>query len=366
MPATSDVRERDPGRMGVSGSEGGSQAVHSVNLEDDDRRRIGGMRSISRVCALALLVATATSAAAEDRRYYFTKPFALSVAVPNRAEPRDNVTISVRSGGSASLGEFVSAPLPEPYDPGAATVTLFLATGQQGMTACAEVGAVVTRIAPSGRTVIGNAVLPTSILPRRDAGPAIVLPVDVQGVVFAAGDQLAVEVVVGNACGAGRNVALLYDSLAAASRIDFAEPSPGTTTTSTTLGSGASTTTTSTLPPAVACGQFPSGTFAAVDCWFTILRRVVDDATAEAFGGARRQRRIAQRLARIARPLEKAEAGRRAAKRLAAVARRLAALRRKVDGLASAGRMDAPLGVTISTVAGGMSTEVDRLRAATP
>jgi len=318
------------------------------------------------LCALAMLAAMVTTAAAEDRRYYFTKPFALSVVVPNRAEPRDNVAVSVKSGGSASLGEFVSAPLPDAYEPGVATVTLFLATGQQGMTACAEVGAVVTRIAPSGRTVVGNAALQTSILPRRDAGPAIVLPVDIEGGALAAGDQLAVEVVVGNACGEGRNVALLYDSLAAASRIDFADPPPGTTTTSTTLTPGGTTTTTTSVPPAVECAQFASGTFAAVDCWLGILGRVIDGADTEAFGGRRRERRIEKRLGRIARPVEKAEAGERVAKRLAAVARRLAALQRKVDGLASAGRMDAPLAVTISTVAGGMLTEVERLRAATP
>jgi len=42
MAATIDVRENDKGRFVVTIREGGSQTVHSVSLEDDDLRRIGG------------------------------------------------------------------------------------------------------------------------------------------------------------------------------------------------------------------------------------------------------------------------------------------------------------------------------------
>jgi len=317
-------------------------------------------------CALVvmLLLATAGRAGAEDRRFYLTKPFAMSEMAPNRPEPRDNVAISVKSGGSEVFSEFTSPPLGGPFEAGMAEVTLFLATGQQGMAGCAEVGVTVTRIAPAGRSLIGSAALATSILPRRDAGPPVVLPVEVGGAGLAAGDQIGVEISVGNACGEGRNVTLLYDSLAAASRIDFTEPVPGTTT--TTTSPAGTTTTTSTVAPGVECAQFPSGTFAAVECWLGILTRVADGASADALGGRRRERRLEKRLGRIVRPLEKAKAGQRAAKRLAAVARRLTALQRQIDRLAAAGHMDAPLGVEISGVITGMLTEVDRLRAATP
>lgn len=329
------------------------------------------MMRASRLLGFALVLATAATAAAQDRRFYLTKPFSMSELVPNRAAPRDNVAISVKSGGSQSLGEFSSTALPGALTAGTGEVTLFLATGQQGMTGCAEVSVTLTRVAPGGRSLIGTATVATSINPRRDAGPPIVLPVDVAGTSLEAGDQIALEIAIGNACGGGRNVALLYDSLAAASRVDFAPPAPTTTTTTiapggTTTTTTTTTTTSSTLPPEVECSQFPSGSFAVVECWYGILTRVVGDASTEALGGARRARRIQKRAGRIGKPIEKAEAGQRAAKRLAAGARRLSGFQRLVERLASAGKMDAPLGVELSAVAKGMSAELERLRAATP
>jgi hypothetical protein len=323
-------------------------------------------RSCRLMLGIALVLVTAATAAAQNRRFYLTKPFSMNELAPNRPAPRDNVAISVKSGGSQAFGEFSSLALPGPLSPGTAEVTLFLATGQQGMTGCAEVSVTLTRVAPSGRTLIGTAAVATSINPRRDAGPPIVLPVDVAGTALAAGDQIGLEIAVGNACGEGRNVTLLYDSLAAASRVDFAPPAPTTTTTTLAPGGTTTTTTSSTLPPEVECGQFPSGSFAAVDCWYGILTRVVGEASTEALGGPRRARRIQKRVGRIGRPIEKAEAGQRAAKRLAAGARRLTAFQRQIERLAAAGKMDAPLGVELSAVATGMSAELERLRAATP
>jgi hypothetical protein len=313
----------------------------------------------------AIVLSLAPAAGAEDLRLYLVKPFALDETAPNRPVPRDNVAMSVRSGGSETFAEFTSSPLGGAFEAGTGEVTVFLATGQQGMVGCAEVGVTVTRIAPAGRSVIGSGALATSILPRRDAGGPTVVPFDTEGALLDAGDQVGLEISVGNACGEGRNVTLLYDSLAAASRVDFAEALPPGSTTTTTSPAG-TTTTTSTLPPSAECAELPSGTFAAVDCWFGILTRVVGDASREALGGRRYERRFDKRLARIAAPLEKAEAGRRADKRLEAVARRLGALQRHIDRLAAAGHMDAPLGVELAGVATGMLTEVERLRAATP
>jgi hypothetical protein len=324
-------------------------------------------RASSLVVAVALVLAAAAAAGAQELRLYLTKPFALTDVVPSRPVPRDNAAISVRSGGSEAFAEFISSPLAADFAAGAGEVTLFLATGQQGMAGCAEVGVMVTRITPSGRSVIGNAALATSILPRRDAGPAIVVPFDAEGTALAAGDQIALEISVGNACGEGRNVTLLYDSLAAASRVDLGPPAPpGSSTTTTTTPPAGTTTTTSTLPPSVECAEFPHGTFAAVDCWYAILTRVVGDAGRDALGGPRRERRLEKRVATLAGPLEKAEAGRRADRRLAVVSRRLGGLRRQIDRLAGAGKMDAPLGVEISGVVTGMLAEVEALRTAAP
>jgi len=306
-------------------------------------------------------------AAGEDAILYLRGPNDLVTAVPGRSLPRENVHVTVRQGRSAALVDFASTGMDVPPLIWA-EAELFLVTGKEGMPRCADVGVSVLRVAPGGhRTVLGTATIEATLLPRRDSAGPVVVPLALADPGSDAGADVALEVVIGNRCGGLRQVSLLYDAVAQASRVRLVAGTPTTTPTtipgeSTTTTITATTTTTTTLPEG-GCTAHLDG-FTVLECHLAELARIFTTTPVSAFGNLQRVEHLEARRTAAATRLAMARGGRRVATNLSVVNRRLAAIRRVVDRSVGRGKIAVPVGNEILAIVGQATAQLGSMRAA--
>jgi hypothetical protein len=237
------------------------------------------------------------------------------------------------------------------------------------MPRCADVMVSVLRVAPGGhRTVLGEATVDTTLVPRRNSPGPVVVPLTLADP-GDAGPDVTVEVAIGNRCGGLRQVTLLYDAVAQPSSVRIVSGLPVTTTTSTsttttTIPGAPPTTTTTTLPkpPEDGCTALVDG-FTVLECHFAELARIFTSTPVSAFGNEQRLEHLEARRASAAARLAMARGGRRIAANLNFVNRRLAAIRRVVGRSVGRGKIASPVGDEIMAIVGEASVELGAMRA---
>lgn len=200
------------------------------------------MKQHALVSAAALVLAglaSAAHAAPDDRTLHLirgatpTSYQLLETASGRTGDPRE-IASSVPDRGNIVLGPFLGL-----QQAGAAQVnvgrvqaTLFLGSGTQGISGCADVTATLLRRTLAGeRIVLGTGSLANaSLAPKNSNPPPVQIPIAVQGSLavrtLANGDQLALEVVVLNRCGGAKSVSLRYDATSHPSRLVFVDNCP--------------------------------------------------------------------------------------------------------------------------------------------
>jgi len=323
---------------------------------------MAGREGIGSVYLLAgLLAAVALPASAEEWTLYLAAPSALVSAVPSRSVPRENANVTVRQGRNAALVDFGSKGSELPALTWA-EAELYLVTGKEGMPRCADVNVSVLRVGPGGhRTLLGSDAVATTLLPRRGSTVPVVVPLMLDDPGIDGGGDIALEVVIGNRCGGLRQVSLLYDGVAHASRLRVGSGT-STTTPTTVPSEPATTTTTTTLPPAEGCTAYADG-FTALECHLGELARIFSSTPATAFGNEQRRAHLEARRTAAAAKLARARGGRRVATNLNVVNRRLAAIRRVVDRSVARGKIAAPVGFEILSIVGQASSQLGAMRA---
>ncbi len=188
-------------------------------------------------CLLSLLALAPVGAFAQDgalhlRRDGSASDLQLSVEpTPRPDEPRQ-IDVSLRNGEAAPFGPFLgsaeSARRTIPAGP--VNAFLFLGTGKEGMPGCADVTATLLRAVGTGTgTPVASAtVTDTTLAPKNDYPAPVQVALGVVGpLTLAAGERLALSIVVRNTCGEQRGVSLRFDALTAMSRVVLPDNCPG-------------------------------------------------------------------------------------------------------------------------------------------
>jgi len=331
------------------------------------RRRVGGL---VRATVLSLLVLAPPYVAAEIAPLYLRWDHHLVIAAPTSIEPRDDVSVSVGAGQQAVLGEFRSDPVDEEVDATGATATLFLVTGKEGMTECAEITVeIARRNPPDQRTVVGSGSALATILPRRQTVDPIevAVPLAMDGVVALPGEQIAVTVAVENRCDDLRIPALLYDALGLASVVRFSDDvtttlPPTTTTSTTTTTAPLPQPTTTTLPWPDGCLSQPLAGFDAVFCRLDTLAETLNEEDAVDVGGQTTYARLQRRLGRAHDLVAVAQTGRRARRHLRQALQQLGAFTRAARRQGKQGNADPDLVEELTGLASAAVSEIGFLR----
>jgi hypothetical protein len=331
------------------------------------RRRVGGL---VRATTLSLLALSPRLVAAEVPPLYLRGDHQLVIAAPISTTPRDDVSASVGAGQQAVLGEFRSDPVDEELTATTATATLFLVTGKEGMTECAEVIVeIARRNPPDQRTVVGSGSVVTSILPRRSTVDPIEVPIAIapDDVVAEPGEQVAVTIAVENRCDDLRIPTLLYDALGLASVVQFSDE-PTTTMPSTTTTSTSTTTapvpqpTTTTLPWPAGCLYQPLQGYDAVFCRLDTLAEALNEEDAVDIGGQATYARLQRRLGRARDLVAVAQTGRRARRHLRQALQQLGAFARTARRQGKQGNAAPDLVDELTGLASAAVSEIGFLR----
>jgi hypothetical protein len=253
------------------------------------------MRTSSRARVVLLLTvvwALAAATASAQSVLYLRSGTVLSENAPQSGAATAALSTRIPGGEDTLLGTFVSAPLDHDLVVDEVRGVVFLGTGRPGMDGCAHVSMVLSRLTAAPETIVASGTLTTSIRPRRKVSDPVIVPMGLSAPLVAGpGDRLAFYVTVGNECGGERSVAILYDSVSRASRVELVLPGPSTTTTSTTTPSS----TTTTLPPS--CLDTATG-LAGVRCRLETMDGIVRAASPASLGGPRFLGRLGRRIDR--------------------------------------------------------------------
>ncbi|MCW5889757.1 MAG: thrombospondin type 3 repeat-containing protein [bacterium] len=197
-------------------------------------------RVLASAVTLALAgLASAVHAAPDDTTLYLRRGATSSIlqllpTAPTRSNAYEIAT-SVSDRNNLVLGPFLGLPAAGPLkvNVGQAQVTVFLGSGTQGISGCADVTVTLLRKTASGeRVVLGSGALTNASLPPKNSSPSprLEIPIAIQGTpasrTLAVGDQLGFEVTVLNRCGGAKQVSLRYDATSHPSRIVFLDNCP--------------------------------------------------------------------------------------------------------------------------------------------
>jgi len=263
--------------------------------------------AVAGLAALLGLTAAAPVLAVEPP-LYLRREFVLSSEPPTQSSPREDGEVVLLRRSAARLASFTSAPASTDVIVGDAVASLFLITRRMPLDACAVVSIELYRLRPGDERVpVATASITTSIVHRRLAAEAVVVPLTVNGPLAAPGERIGLDVGVTNECDGPRTVRLLYDSIDEPSQIAFGASPGGVTTTTTVPPGGAATsssttttTTTTTLPGAVpsSCRREPQVGFQRLLCRLDTIDTILRAQPMSALGGLRARKRLFLRLDR--------------------------------------------------------------------
>lgn len=301
--------------------------------------------ALTRIFALGIVCcAPWRPAAAAEAPLYFRTALALSADAPPVREPRDDVLVRIRSGELATLAEFTSSPSPGAARVGVTLASLFLVTGKNGISGCADLGVELARLSESGgRIPVAAASVATSIPSRQDLSGPIVVPIVVDGLLVDAGERLTARITVRNGCDEARPVTLLYDSTSMPSNLTFTDPPPAVPT-----------------PPS--CLEQPLTGLALLTCRFDQLEAMLRAEPASLVGGEGIRQALLSRLADGREAVATAQVGRRPKRNLWLAQRKITAIARILRRGERQGRVEATVSARLQGMVGGISAELGTLR----
>jgi hypothetical protein len=313
------------------------------------------MRTSSRARVVLLLTvawALAAATASAQSVLYLHSGGLLSVDAPAPGGTTAVVSTRLPSGEDALLASFTSAPFDHDLSVGDVRGVVFLGTGRPGMDGCARVTLSLSRLTGAAQTIVASGMRVTTIRPRRKVIDPIIVPMSVSTAMVAAqGDRLVFDVRVSNECGGERNVAVLYDSVGRASRVELVPEGVTTTTTSTTS-------TTTTLP--ATCLDTATG-IAGVRCRLEAMDAILRGASPAALGGPRFANRLSHRVDRALTFVRAAELVEATPRRLRKGRRQITRFLAQLARGRSTGRVAPELGEPLVSLAQGAGGGLDAL-----
>src|SRR5262245_10641196 len=180
-------------------------------------------------CLLAVLAASPQLASAQDgalhlRRGASASDFRLSVEPSARSDDPRQIDVNLRNLEAVEFGPFLGpvASIARIIPAGTVNGFVFLGTGNNGMSGCAQVSVTLRRSlgAGAGTPIASGSIENATLSPKNDEPPPVVVALGAMDLItLGIGERLSLSIVVRNTCGELRGVTLRFDDLAHASRV---------------------------------------------------------------------------------------------------------------------------------------------------